>query len=231
MAPRGRGLAKVCSVSPGRPSLMELGLAGLLTRCVRARAEAEAVLAMGASHGVVAPEAQPGPGRKPETKTGSIGWTEGEGGTRPLGWVVSPGFMAGLVLLKVWGLEASAPTLLVPSRGLSFPSRPVGPVPSQPWPWGPLQAGIAAGWTSAAGVGGLSSGWAPSPGTCGGRCLGGEWSLGPRPRCLPALKRGAPPPAPSGLKLPLSIPAFSAQAFLSDISTWQPVCHLGTGGP
>lgn len=108
---------------------------------------------------------------------------------RPPRWVIHPGFMAGLALLRVgvWGCKSSQASALDPAgtlSGLSFPSAQYTFSPGirclGRWLWPGHHHGD---WN------GLTSSQAP-------RCLGGEWSLGPRPQYRPALERHSPPPAP-----------------------------------
>lgn len=139
----GSGKSGLCPTN--RPRLTRAGAStGLLIQRVRVWAEAGDGSGNGHPMGLWLPRLSRGlgGGRGPEME--SVGWAEGGGDTRPPGWVISLGFMAGLVILRVWGLEASQQlrhlplTPLVPSRGLSFPSHPGGPGPSQPWHLGSL---------------------------------------------------------------------------------------------
>lgn len=92
----------------------------------------------------------------------------------------------GVQQLRLWPL-----TQLVPSQGISFHICPA------------LAFGVRVG-----GWSGLTLGWASL-------CLGGEWSLRPRPRCPPGLLRHSLPPAPQA--------SSSLQGFLREIQA--PATH------
>lgn len=62
-------------------------------------------------------------------------WARREGGTRPLGQVMYPGFMAGPALFRVRGSGCRSSGFLTPlvrSQGASLPICPVRPGPCQP---------------------------------------------------------------------------------------------------